>query len=56
VIWLNDGPSPHTATSNNDVFDTGTLQVGKLKSKSFKEAGTYHYSCSIHPQMKGPSR
>jgi plastocyanin len=53
VIWLNDGPSAHTATSDDDVFDTGTLEEGKLKSESFDEAGTYPYFCSIHPQMKG---
>ena len=34
-------------------FDTGTLEEGKLKSETFKEAGTYSYICSIHPDMHG---
>ena len=34
-------------------FDTGTLDKGKLKSETFKEAGTYPYFCEIHPTMHG---
>ena len=51
VTWLNDGPSDHTATLDDGSFDSGTLQPGKLKSDSFKQAGTFPYHCQIHPQM-----
>jgi plastocyanin len=53
VIWQNEDSAPHTATADDGSFDTGTLEEGKLKSESFKEAGTYEYICSIHPDMHG---
>jgi plastocyanin len=53
VIWQNMDSAPHTATADDGSFDTGTLEEGKLKSESFKEAGTYSYFCEIHPTMKG---
>jgi plastocyanin len=53
VIWQNEDSAPHTATADDGSFDTGTLEEGKLKSENFKEAGTYTYICSIHPEMHG---
>lgn len=53
VTWINRDAAPHTATADDDSFDTGTLEIGKLKSESFKEPGTYAYFCEIHPDMRG---
>ncbi|HEY5977290.1 MAG TPA: cupredoxin family copper-binding protein [Solirubrobacterales bacterium] len=53
VIWQNEDAAPHTATADDGSFDTGTLEEGKIKSESFKEAGAYTYFCEIHPTMKG---
>jgi plastocyanin len=53
VIWQNEDSAPHTATADDGSFDTGTLEEGKLKSENFKEAGTFSYICSIHPDMHG---
>jgi plastocyanin len=53
VIWLNQDSAPHTATAEDGSFDTGTLEEGKLKSETFKQAGTYDYICEIHPDMHG---
>jgi plastocyanin len=53
VIWQNEDAAPHTATADDGSFDTGTLEEGKLKSESFKEAGTFTYFCEIHPTMHG---
>jgi plastocyanin len=53
VIWLNQDSTPHTATADDGSFDTGTLQEGKLKSETFKEAGTFTYHCELHPNMHG---
>src|SRR3954454_5802373 len=53
VIWINRDSAPHTATADDGSFDTGTLEEGKLKSETFKEPGTYTYSCQIHPSMHG---
>jgi hypothetical protein len=40
VIWLKQDSAPHTATAEDVSFDTGTLEEGKLKSETFKQAGT----------------
>lgn len=53
VTWINRDAAPHTATADDGSFDTGTLEMGKLKSESFKEAGSYPYFCEIHPDMRG---
>ncbi|HEX6688989.1 MAG TPA: cupredoxin family copper-binding protein [Solirubrobacterales bacterium] len=53
VIWKNRDSVAHTATAEDGSFDTGTIEEGKLKSETFKEAGTYDYICSIHPTMHG---
>jgi plastocyanin len=53
VIWLNKDTAPHTATADDGSFDTGTIERGKLKSETFKQAGTYPYFCEIHPTMHG---
>jgi plastocyanin len=53
VTWLNQDSAPHTATADDGSFDTGTLEEGKLKSETFKQAGTYTYICEIHPDMHG---
>jgi len=53
VTWINRDAEPHTATADDDSFDTGRLGEGKLKSESFKKAGEYPYFCKIHPAMRG---
>ena len=53
VIWQNMDSAPHTATADGGSFDTGNLEEGKIKSESFKTAGTFTYFCEIHPEMHG---
>lgn len=53
VTWLNQDTAPHTATAEDGSFDTGVLERGKLKSETFKQAGTFAYVCDIHPTMHG---
>jgi plastocyanin len=53
VIWQNEDTAPHTATADDGSFDTGTLERGKLKSETFKQAGTFTYFCEVHPDMHG---
>jgi len=52
VTWTNDGGNPHTATADNDSFDTGTLSPGQSGSRTFKRLGKYSYFCEIHPSMR----
>jgi plastocyanin len=53
VTWQNEDTAPHTATADDGSFDTGTLERGKIKSETFKQAGTFTYFCEIHPTMHG---
>jgi plastocyanin len=53
VIWQNEDTAPHTATADDGSFDTGTIERGKIKSETFKQAGTFTYYCEIHPDMHG---
>lgn len=61
VSWTNNGPSAHTTTSDAGVWDSGTLSApgggggygggsaGGSFQRTFNQAGTYTYHCSIHP-------
>ena len=51
VTWSNAGPTAHSATGEG--FDTGIFSEGQSRSETFKEAGTFAYICTPHPQMKG---
>jgi plastocyanin len=53
VIWQNEDAAPHTATADDESWDTGTIEKGKIGSETFKEAGTFTYYCEIHPTMHG---
>ena len=53
VTWTNSDTVPHTATATDRTFDSGILDPGKSFSYTFEKAGTFDYSCLVHPQMKG---
>jgi plastocyanin len=53
VTWQNQDAAPHTATADDDSWDTGTIEQGKIGSETFKEPGTFAYYCEIHPTMRG---
>ena len=52
VTWTNneDGIG-HTTTSDDGVWQSGTLNPGDTFEFTFTEAGTFTYFCSIHPSM-----
>ena len=51
VTWVNDDNVPHTVTSVSGTFDSGSIDPGKTYSYKFDQAGTFEYSCTIHPSM-----
>src|SRR6266545_3101730 len=53
VKWENDGPSTHSATSTNGVFDSGAIAAGEDFSFTFTTAGTFNYACKFHDIMQG---
>lgn len=52
VTWTNQDSVEHSATADDNSFDTGVLFTGKSGSITFSKAGTYTYHCSVHPNMK----
>jgi quinohemoprotein ethanol dehydrogenase len=53
LTWHNEGAVIHTATQNNQIWDTGDIPSGQSRSVTFDTAGTYNYNCSPHPWMIG---
>jgi len=52
VTWVNNGPTPHSATATGGSFNTGILKAGHSGSHTFSQAGTFSYYCQPHPYMK----
>jgi predicted lipoprotein with Yx(FWY)xxD motif/plastocyanin len=53
VIWTNEDDAAHTVTANDGSFDSGDIAKGETFSFKFEKAGTFDYTCTIHPNMKG---
>jgi plastocyanin len=55
VTWTQGAdPEAHTATADDDSFDTGVLSdQGDTGEFTFEEPGEYPYFCEIHPEMLG---
>ena len=51
VTWTNNDSASHTVTSNDNLFNSGTLAKGATFSHTFNQKGTFQYHCSIHPSM-----
>ena len=48
VTWTNLDSAPHTATADNNSFDSNTLQKGQSFSFTFTQPGTLNYYCALH--------
>ncbi len=53
VEWANSDFVAHTATADDGTFDTGKIEGGGTKRITVGKSGTFPYSCSYHPTMKG---
>lgn len=53
VTWANKDDEPHTVMSDSGLFRSGAIDTDGTFSFRFDRPGTYHFICSIHPQMVG---
>lgn len=53
VTWRNESLGQHTVTSVDGQFDSGAMSTGSSFAMTFTKAGTFDYTCTIHPEMKG---
>ena len=53
ITWTNNDNTAHTATGDDGSFNSGSIAPGATFSKTFSNAGTFVYHCTIHPGMVG---
>lgn len=53
ITWTNADSAPHTATAEDDSFDTSDLDQGEMGSATFEQSGSFAYICEFHPFMHG---
>jgi YVTN family beta-propeller protein len=53
ITWTNSDPVDHTATSDDKVWDSGSLGPNASFTTTFLQPGTYAYHCTIHPFIRG---
>ena len=53
VTFVNNGTGPHTATVDNNLFDTGELEQGESLDVYLEGAGSVTYHDELNPDMTG---
>jgi plastocyanin len=53
VEWINRDFAPHTATADNNSWDTRSLVNEATGRLVMTQPGAIAYHCAFHPQMKG---
>lgn len=56
VTWTNEDTAVHIIASDASApapFSSGSLRQGDVYTFTFTVAGTYTYTCTLHPTMKG---
>jgi plastocyanin len=53
VTWTFQDSVPHTSTSDQGFWDSGTRSGGASYVRRFTSAGTFAYHCTIHAMMRG---
>ena len=55
VTWVNKDGTAHSVISNDGPasFKSAGMDTGDKFDFTFTKPGTYHYRCSLHPQMTG---
>lgn len=55
VVWINKDPFPHTVTATHG-FDSKSIAADASWTYRATEVGTFPYTCTFHPNMKGTLR
>jgi plastocyanin len=53
VVFKNSDNKNHTVYFNSTGIDSGIILPGNNYSYKFNDKGNYHFSCKLHPYMKG---
>jgi plastocyanin len=53
LTWVNGDDSPHQISITSTKARSPILTRGQSAAMTFASAGTYEYTCGLHPSMKG---
>jgi plastocyanin len=53
VTFVNDDDDAHTATADDQSWDSEGLNLGQRWTRAFGKVGTVKYHCTVHPNMHG---
>lgn len=53
VVWINVDETPHNILAEDKAFKSPPLDTKEEYRRIFERAGTYEYTCQLHPHMKG---
>lgn len=53
IVWNNDDDRDHTVVAGANAFKSENIRPGGSFSYTFTKAGTFTYTCTYHPRMKG---
>jgi plastocyanin len=53
VTFVNDDDDAHTATADDQSWDSEGLNQGEHWTHTFAKGGTIKYHCTVHPFMHG---
>jgi plastocyanin len=53
VTWTNNDSVEHSLAADDSAFTSDPLSTGTTYQFTFDKAGTFPYSCGIHPTMHG---
>lgn len=51
IMWMNKDAVTHNVTSSTGLFSSGSITNGGMFSYKFVTAGSFSYTCTIHPSM-----
>src|SRR5512133_3302573 len=51
ITWKNYDNVAHTVTSDDGLFNSGSIQQNATFTHKFDSTGTFDYHCTPHPQM-----
>ncbi|MGI8568429.1 MAG: cupredoxin domain-containing protein [Methylocella sp.] len=53
IVFRNQDDIPHSVVGAKGEFHSKALDTDDVFEYTFAKAGTYGYSCGLHPQMQG---
>lgn len=53
VIWSNDDGAPHALAFGDGAAASDLLLPGQRFARTYSQAGSFDYACSVHPYMRG---